>query len=344
MSKNDRLDVFEKIQIIFRKYDNSVIENRPKLLGLLRDYGSEYEGEIRLLMIAFDEGIPKRYLSKEIRSADIKQEAKNFAARTGLDPEVARKTIHTWFAISELLRGDSRAENKAIRIGDDDFIGLKNSEKDDSWVVPLANFDRKSRKASVSTNTISGASQPWIRALVAVGLIAAGSSYFFREQLSEQLRERETGAPVEKPVEKSSEQESQREKGKEDQRKPVNPDGAQQLPTIDPNNGTPVPVKGRGIAGYTKLSPAEPFPTIRALRPDNRGEGLIFKFSIENDGQMYNFLSYMVHPQNGRAGGLIELKNADGSGTKTDLLAAHLFESGPQSYFSMGGALTQNIL
>lgn len=342
MSKNDRLEVFENIELVFRKYGADLIENRPRLLGLLKDYGYDYDGEVRLLMIAFDEGIPRRFLSKEIFAADIKLEARNFAVRTGLDPEVAKKTINTWLAISELLRAGSVTGTKAIDSNDVEFIGLDN-KKDDSWVVPLINSDTDSNK---QTNIHKGSpttTSRLFRAIVFIILIVAGSSYFFRENLLNKVDRKELDSPVETPIATLPEHEGRSDKDNEKQGNTSAPDKTAEPSAGEPKIPAPVRGQDRGLMGYAKLSITEPLPAIKALRPDNKGEGLILKFSLETEGQVFSFLSYIVYPQNGRAGGLIELKNAVGGGTKTDLLLANMFQSGEQSYFSIGGALKQNI-
>jgi hypothetical protein len=73
-----------------------ILEDRRRLLGLLRDKAPGESRGTRILMSAFDEGIPSRLNRETVSEIDIGREASHLTSEVGIAPELARDAVLAW--------------------------------------------------------------------------------------------------------------------------------------------------------------------------------------------------------------------------------------------------------
>ena len=81
---------------LMRERGPGLLGERRRLLGLLRDRLPGDVRAIRILMMAFDGGVPGRLAGTEPSSLDIGREGGVLSNETGLGLEVARQAVETW--------------------------------------------------------------------------------------------------------------------------------------------------------------------------------------------------------------------------------------------------------
>ena len=74
----------------------ALLDDRRRLLGLLRDYAPEESLKIRLLMSAFDQGVPERLRQGPISEIELGREISNLIAQTGLAQVSASNAVRSW--------------------------------------------------------------------------------------------------------------------------------------------------------------------------------------------------------------------------------------------------------
>lgn len=96
---------------LLRSRRDELLSNRRRLLGLLRDKAPAEQRATRLLMLAFDQGVPVRLAGATISADEIDREGARVAAETGVAPELAREAVLTWV---RALGRPSQAERPAV--------------------------------------------------------------------------------------------------------------------------------------------------------------------------------------------------------------------------------------
>lgn len=82
---------------IAQRDNGALLGNRRRLLGLLRDRMPVETLIVRLLMAAFDAGVPARLRSAgQLSDLQIDQEIQHLIAETGASPEFARDAVLAW--------------------------------------------------------------------------------------------------------------------------------------------------------------------------------------------------------------------------------------------------------
>ena len=83
---------------IVTRHGLGVLEDRRKLLGLLRDHCAEATRDIRLLMAAFDEGAPSRLKAAGANPSELEigRETSQISLNFGISADLARQAVLTW--------------------------------------------------------------------------------------------------------------------------------------------------------------------------------------------------------------------------------------------------------
>jgi formylglycine-generating enzyme required for sulfatase activity len=89
------IDILMKIRKI---HGESVFDNAGKLKSMLADYAAgRYKGEIRILLIAVDDGLPTKLRnSSRLSGAELRQHATYFSRTYGLAEDAANFVVNAW--------------------------------------------------------------------------------------------------------------------------------------------------------------------------------------------------------------------------------------------------------
>jgi hypothetical protein len=89
------IDILIKIRKI---HGESVFDNAGKLKSMLADYAAgRYKGEIRILLIAVDDGLPTKLRnSSDLSGAELRQHAAYFSRTYGLAEDAANFVVNAW--------------------------------------------------------------------------------------------------------------------------------------------------------------------------------------------------------------------------------------------------------
>ena len=84
------------LSAILNRHGATIVEDRRRLLGLLRDKAPVEMRPIRILMVAFDQGVPGRLKHAPISEIDIGREVAHLTSEAGISSDLARAAVLSW--------------------------------------------------------------------------------------------------------------------------------------------------------------------------------------------------------------------------------------------------------
>jgi hypothetical protein len=81
---------------LLRERGMGLMEDRRRIFGFLRDRAPDEARSIRLLMAAFDDGVPARMKNAEISEIVIGREVSHLTSEAGIAPDLARDAVSAW--------------------------------------------------------------------------------------------------------------------------------------------------------------------------------------------------------------------------------------------------------
>lgn len=92
-------DLLPALELIVARHGSGLLDDRRRLVGLLRDHAPDRLADIRLFIAAFDAGTPGRLKASPRRQDEVARESETLAASAGCAPDFARHAVAAWASI-----------------------------------------------------------------------------------------------------------------------------------------------------------------------------------------------------------------------------------------------------